>query len=64
MTRTNPATPRAELPSWDVNILRLTRFYSPGTPIDAAGWWSRFAGAEPDSVVHQPKAGIYVEAGR
>jgi len=64
MARNSPSKPRADEAAWGADILRLTRFCSPGTTINTDGWWNRLTGGDPDSEGGQPKLGMRALAGR
>ncbi|MBI6794656.1 hypothetical protein [Pseudomonas syringae] len=53
-----------DLSAWQVEMLRVTVFFS--TPVSAVGmnWWQRVTGMEPESTTNRPQAGEYSEVGQ
>jgi hypothetical protein len=56
------ATLGLEMPSWNVQLLRLTLFVS--APVDGSGLWQAVVGTEPDVDERRPREGVRRQAGQ
>ncbi len=48
---------------WNVESLRFTAFFQPGTDVKASGWWKHVVAEAPESRVEKPREGLLREEG-
>jgi len=52
-----------DLATWKVELLRMTAFLSPGSPIPQQNWWEEICGSSPEVRSSQPRTGVQQDEG-